>query len=153
MQQTLTDFLKWKILKSFNFLFCLFCIYEPRHDKSNKMACAPVKSQISQGIRRVWSESSLSAWRNWGSVATHWAHSEDSDQTGRMPRLNWVFAGRPLILLVLSCCGSYHFPSFFSSSWCDGLTVTFYSGTPWTFHLTFQLKWIRLWVKNMPRRY
>ena len=36
-----------------------------------------------------------------------WAHSEDSDQTGRMPRLIWVFAGRPLILLVLSCRGSY----------------------------------------------
>ena len=26
--------------------------------------------------------------------ATHWAHNEDSDQTGRMPRLIWVFAGR-----------------------------------------------------------
>ena len=35
--------------------------------------------------------------------ATHWAHSEDSDKTGRMPRLIWVFAGRTLILLVLSC--------------------------------------------------
>ena len=37
--------------------------------------------------------------------------SEDSDQTGhdqtgRMPRLIWVFAGRTLILLVLSCRGS-----------------------------------------------
>ena len=29
------------------------------------------------------------------------------DQTGRMPRLNWVFAGRTAILLVLSCRGSY----------------------------------------------
>ena len=28
------------------------------------------------------------------SLATHWAHSEDSDQTGWMPRLIWVFAGR-----------------------------------------------------------
>ena len=35
------------------------------------------------------------------------ADSEDSDQTGRMPRLIWVFAGRTLTLLVLSCCGSY----------------------------------------------
>ena len=35
------------------------------------------------------------------------ADSEDSDQTGRMPRLIWVFAGRTLILLVLSCRGSY----------------------------------------------
>ena len=32
--------------------------------------------------------------------------SEDFDQTGRMPRLIWVFAGRTLILLVLSCRGS-----------------------------------------------
>ena len=34
--------------------------------------------------------------------------SKDSDQTGRMPRLIWVFAGRTVILLVLSwgtsCC-------------------------------------------------
>ena len=26
-------------------------------------------------------------------LATHWAHSEDSDQTRQMSRLNWVFAG------------------------------------------------------------
>ena len=59
------------------------------------------------GIRPVWSESSLSAWRKLGSLATHWAHSGDSDQTGRMPRLIWVFAGRTLTLLVLSRGGSY----------------------------------------------
>ena len=33
--------------------------------------------------------------------------SEDSGQTGRMPRLIWVFAGRILILFVLSCRGSF----------------------------------------------
>ena len=60
------------------------------------------------GIRPVWSESSLTAWRTLGSLATHWVHSEDSDQTGRMSRLVWVFAGRTLILLVLSCRGSYN---------------------------------------------
>ena len=49
-------------------------------------------------------KSSLSAWRKLGSLATHWAHSEDSDQTGRMPRLIWVFAGHTVILLVLSRC-------------------------------------------------
>ena len=32
--------------------------------------------------------------RKLGSLATHWAHSEESDQTGRMPRLIRVFAGR-----------------------------------------------------------
>ena len=61
--------------------------YLSPRDKMNKMACAPAKTQISLGIRPVWSESSLSALRKSGSLATHWAHSEDSDQSGRMPRL------------------------------------------------------------------
>ena len=42
-----------------------------------------------------------------GSLAIHWVHSKDTDQTGRMPRLIWIFAGRTLILLVLSCRGSF----------------------------------------------
>ena len=67
----------------------------------------PAKPQISLGIHPVWSVSLLSIWRKLGSLATHWVHSEESDQTGRMPRLIWVFAGRTVILLVLSCCGSY----------------------------------------------
>ena len=71
------------------------------------MSVRPAKTQISLGIRPVWSESSLSAWRNRVSLTTHWAHNEDSDQTGRIPRLIWVFAGRTLILLVLSCRGSF----------------------------------------------
>ena len=82
-------------------------IFEQRHDKTNKMSVRPAKTQISLGIRPVWSESSLFAWRKLGPLATHWAHSDDSDQTGRMPRLIWVFAGRTLILLVLSCHGSF----------------------------------------------
>ena len=85
---------------------------DPRHDKTNKVSMRPAKTQISLGIRPVWSESSLSAWRNFGLLATHWAHSEDSDQTGRMPRLIWVFAGRTLILLVLSCRGSNNSTGF-----------------------------------------
>ena len=56
------------------------------------MTCVP-KTQISLGICPVWSESSLSAWRNRGSIATHWVHSEDSNQTGRMLRLIWALAG------------------------------------------------------------
>ena len=81
-------------------------INEPRHDKTNKVTVRPAKTQISLGIRPVWSESSLSTWRNAESFATHWAHSEDSDQIERMPRLIRVFAGRTLILSVLSCRGS-----------------------------------------------
>ena len=72
------------------------------HDITNKMSVRPVKTQISLGICPLWSESLLSAWRKLGSLATHWAHSEDSDQTGQMPRLIWVFAGSTVTLLVLS---------------------------------------------------
>ena len=68
------------------------------------MTVRPAKTQISLGIRPVWSESSLSAWRKLGSLATHWA--QDPDQTGQMPRLIWVFAGRIVTLLVLSCRSS-----------------------------------------------
>ena len=71
--------------------------YEPRHDKTNKMSVRPVKIRISLGIRPVWSEFSLSTWRKLGFLTTHWVHSEDSDQTGRMPRLIRVFAGRTSI--------------------------------------------------------
>ena len=53
--------------------------------KPTKWSVSPVKTQISLGIRPVCSESSLSAWRKLGSLATHWAHSEDSDQTGQIP--------------------------------------------------------------------
>ena len=52
------------------------------------------------------SESSLCAqWVAKDTMLLH-ADSEDSDQTGRIPRLIWVFAARTLILLVLSCRGS-----------------------------------------------
>ena len=67
----------------------------------------------------VWSESSMSAWRKLGSLAAHCARSEDSDQTGQMPRLIWVFAGRTVISLVLSCCGSNSW--IFSGDLCSGL--------------------------------
>ena len=65
-----------------------------------KWHVCPAKTQISLGIRTVWSESSL---------CTPWvakdpsfldADSEDSDQTGQMLRLIWVFAGRTFVLLV-----------------------------------------------------
>ena len=50
-------------------------------------------------LRSAWAstqsdQSSLSAWRKLSSLATHWVHREDSDQTGWMPRLIWVFAVR-----------------------------------------------------------
>ena len=75
--------------------------------KPTKWHVHPAKTQISLGICPVWSESSLSAWRKLGSLATHWVHSEDSDQPGQMPRLIWVFAGCTVIMLVLSWGSSF----------------------------------------------
>ena len=100
--------LKIQLLQfEFNQYIRLMVLFEPRHDKTNKMAVHPAKTQISLGILPVWSESLLSAWRNLGFLATHWVHSEDSDQTGWMARLIWVFTRHTLILLVLSCSGSF----------------------------------------------
>ena len=65
-----------------------------RMTKPTKWHVRPAKTQISLGIRSDWSESSLSAYRNYGSLAIHRAHNEDFDQTGWMPRLIWVFGGR-----------------------------------------------------------
>ena len=58
------------------------------------MTVRPAKTRISLGIRPVWSESSLCT--QWVAKETSFlrADSEDSDQTGRMPGLIWVFAGR-----------------------------------------------------------
>ena len=72
----------------------------------DKVTVRPAKAQISLGIRQVWSESSLCA--QWVAKDPSFLHadSKDSDPTGRMPKLISVFAGRTLILLVLSCRGS-----------------------------------------------
>ena len=64
------------------------------------MTVHPAKTRISLGIRPVWSESSLSARRKLGSVATYWTHSKDSDQPGHPQRLwsDWVDAQADLSL-------------------------------------------------------
>ena len=61
--------------------------------KSTKWHVRPAKTQISLGIRPVRSRSSLSRWRNLGSLATQWAHSEDwSDWVDAQadPSLRWA---------------------------------------------------------------
>ena len=86
---------------------------EPRLDKTNKVSVCPAKTQISLGIPPVWSESLLCA--QWVAKDPRFLHadSEDSDQTGRMPRLIWVFAGRISTLLVLSYRGSCFLMTWF----------------------------------------
>ena len=84
--------------------------------KPTKSHVPTVKTQISLGICPVWSEPSLSAWRKLGFLATPWVHSEDSGQTGWMPRLILVFARRICHfvgfvmrwLISLSICPSKH---------------------------------------------
>ena len=61
--------------------------------KPTKWHVHPATTQVSLGIRSVWSESLLSAWRKLGSLATHWRIEKT---------LIRVFAGRTVILLVLS---------------------------------------------------
>ena len=70
--------------------------YEPPHDKTNKRS----KTQISLGIRPVWSVFAA----QWVAKDLSFLHtdSEDSDQTGWMPRLISVIAGHT------SFCWFYH---------------------------------------------
>ena len=83
------------------------CTYEPPRDKTNNVAVRPVKTHISLGIRPVWPESSLCA--HWVAKEPSFLHadSKDSDQTGRMPRLIWVLAGRTCHFVDLSWGDSY----------------------------------------------
>ena len=47
-------------------------IIEPRHQNTTNVAVGHVKTQISLGIISAWSESSLSTWRMFGSIVTHY---------------------------------------------------------------------------------
>ena len=62
--------------------------------KPTKWSVRPAKTRISLGICPVWSESLQCAQWVAEDPMFLYADSEDSDQTGRMPRLIWVFAGR-----------------------------------------------------------
>ena len=81
----------------------------------SRISCSMTKSTISlcaqPRLRSAWTsaqsdQSSLCA--QWVAKDPNFLHedSEDYDQTGQMPMLNRVFAGRTVILLVLPCNGS-----------------------------------------------
>ena len=69
-------------------------IWATSWQKPTKWHVCPAKTQISLGICSVWSETSLCAQKVAKDPTFLHADSEDSDQTGWMPRLIWVFAGR-----------------------------------------------------------
>ena len=133
----------------------------PRHDKTNKMSVRPAKTQISLGIRPVRPVFAV-RMKKAGVLSYRWAHSEDSDQTGRMPRQDqdhdsslvkrrndshspgiWVFAGRTFTLLVLSCRGSngalvlsylIQLVVFFSTGWqCQDYSSLFHHSDSFDF--------------------
>ena len=63
--------------------------------KPTKWYVRPVKTQINLGIRPVWSESLLSAWRNHKFLASHWAHSDNwSDRANAQADLSLRWAHR-----------------------------------------------------------
>ena len=102
------------------------------------MSVRPAKTQISLGIRPVWSESSLCA--QWVAKDPSFLHadSEDSDQIG----LIWVFAGCTAILLVLSWCCSNQVRFCFISSlylWKFVWTYFMYLLTIYSNECPFQL--------------
>ena len=81
--------------------------FEPPHDKTNKMVCAPSKDSDQPGhlpsLIRVFPVHMKKAWV----LSYPLSATNDSDQTGWMSRLIWVFAGVTVILLVLSLGGSF----------------------------------------------
>ena len=99
--------LKFKIIKrisetALKWIKLLQTPFEPRHDKINKMSVRPAKTEISLGGDAQSDQSSL--WVQWTAKDPRFLHADNdgSDQTGWMPRLIWVSAGRTVILLVLS---------------------------------------------------
>ena len=99
--------------------YCTFKFHSPflscrkwNNKKMSRLVTKPTKWLCAQRrLRSTWAsvqsdQSSLCAqWVAKDPCFFH-ANSEDSDQTGRMPRLICVFAGRTLTLLVLSRGGS-----------------------------------------------
>ena len=90
--------------------------------KPTKWVCAQRR------LRSAWASTQSDQYSlciQWTAKDPRFLHgdSDDSDQTGQMPRLIWVFAGRTLTLLVLSCPGSYYWSGYF----CMNLIETEFS--------------------------
>ena len=151
-----------------SFLISFFIVtwkkYELPHNKTNKMTASPAKTQISLGICPVWSESSLCTQLVAKDPSFLHADSEDSNQTGGMPRLICIFAGCPVILLIFSRGSSYvNHPFFWFQKKKKGLQFT---GVGWVVKLEIEsrkldefkdeldelLSWRTSWVSWMSSR-
>ena len=68
----------------------------------------PAKTQISRVICPVWSESSLSTWRNLGSLATYWTYSKDwLDWADTQADLSLRWAHTHFVGFLMSCLLCY----------------------------------------------
>ena len=67
----------------------------------------PAKTQISMRFHVVWSESSLAAWRRFGSLANNKVPFEDTEQTARMRKLICILTGRTCNLAEMLWHGLY----------------------------------------------
>ena len=99
----------------FSNLIRLISIFEPPHKKNQQNGMCAQQNLISAWASAQSDQSSLSAWRKLQSLATNWAQSEDSDHTGRMPRLIWVFAGRTCHIVCFVVTQLLYFCMFFIS--------------------------------------
>ena len=88
---------------SFCSLFVFFCffvpnswlsLFEPPHDKTNKMTVRQAKTQISLGIRPVWSVFAVRSMGSYGPKLFFMWTSKTLIRLSGLPRLIWVFAGR-----------------------------------------------------------
>ena len=92
--------------------------YEPPHDKTNKMPVRSAKTQISLGIRPVWSESSLCA--QWvGMIPAFFMRTAKTlIRLGECPGWTEYSLSAHAILLVLSWGGSITLVAYWSHvSW------------------------------------
>ena len=84
--------------ESLPYLNAFTILNEPPLKITNKMTCKPSLIRVCP----VWLESSMSAWRNVGALATHWVHSEDSNQMRRSKTQPTKWPVRPAKTQILS---------------------------------------------------
>ena len=77
------------ISRQYNNTSCFFHVKDDMHmsrlmTKPTMWLCAQRRLRSASAYAQS-DQSSLSAWRKLASLATHWAHSEDSDRLGRCP--------------------------------------------------------------------
>ena len=75
--------------------------------KPTKLHVHPAKTQISLGIRPVWSEYSLSAWRKLGSLATYWADVQ-ADLSLRWTHMPICWFCHETAQIFNYCTGTHH---------------------------------------------